>query len=178
MISGKRPYVVGIDIRVPVKNRYRRPRSLGQDRLVGAWAGLRMFGSPVIVVDCGTAITVEVISGSKEYLGGMIIPGIRMSLASLHEKTELLPRISLDEPVEFIGRDTRSCMLSGAVYGSAALIDGLVEKIKARIGKNARVIGTGGDTAFMKKYCSVFDAIEPDLVLKGLLLLHKRESFQ
>jgi len=175
-ISGIRPYVLGKDVRVPIKNHYRQPRRLGQDRLVGAWAGLKMFGSPLIVIDFGTAVTVDMVSKSKEYLGGMILPGMRIALAALNENTALLPRIALSKPAEFIGRDTRSSMLSGAVYGLAALTEGLVEKIKARIGKGALVIGTGGDIALMSKYCAAFDAVDADLILKGLFLLHSLKT--
>ena len=176
-ISGKRPYVLGKDVRVPIKNHYRQPSSLGRDRLVGAWAGLKMFGSPLIVIDFGTAITVDIVSKSKEYLGGMILPGMRIALAALHENTALLPRIALNKPAEFIGRDTRSSMLSGVVHGFAALTEGLVKKIKARIGEGALVIGTGGDIALMNKYCAAFDATDADLILKGLFLLYKQECF-
>jgi type III pantothenate kinase len=172
-IFGTSPALVGGDLSVPMKSRYRSPRTLGQDRLLGAWAGMKMFGAPLIVVDLGTAITVDIVSKSKEYSGGMILPGIGMSLASLYENTELLPRITLKRPAEFIGRDTSNSILSGAVYGFSALIEGLVKKIKMKAGRSAQVIGTGGDIALMSKYCAAFDVIEPDLVLKGLCLLHK-----
>jgi type III pantothenate kinase len=165
---GRIPYIIGKDIRVPVKNLYRKPAQVGQDRLVNAFAGIRLYGAPLIVVDFGTAITFDVISKNAEYLGGMILPGLSMSLESLSEKTALLPKIKLSKPKEFIGRDTKNSLLSGIVYGFACLSDGMIKKIKKRLGKNTKVIGTGGDILLMKRYCRLIDKIDMNLTLKGL----------
>lgn len=170
-LSGLDSLIVGKDIKVPVKNLYRYPKQVGQDRLVNAFAGSVLYGLPLIVVDSGTAITFDVVSRKKEYLGGMILPGLNMSLEALHQKTALLPKIKLRDPYEFIGGDTQSSMLSGIIYGVAALVDELVRKIKLKIGKDAVVVGTGGSIRLIKKYCSSFDAIDNDLTLKGLNLI-------
>ncbi len=167
-LSGKRPYNIGKEIKVPIKNLYRSPGQVGQDRLVNAYAGLKLYGAPLIIVDFGTAITFDVISKRGEYLGGMILPGLGISLTSLNQHTALLPKIKLSKPREFIGRDTKNSMLSGIVYGFAALADELVKKIKNKIGKNARVIGTGGNINSIAKYCRSFTGIDKDLTLKGL----------
>jgi len=167
----KQPYIVGKGIKVPIKNLYRNPRQVGQDRLVNAYAGVMFYGVPLVVVDFGTAVTFDVVSKKREYLGGMIVPGLGISLDALDEKTALLPKIKLENPGELIGRDTKSSMLSGIVYGFAALTDDLVARIKNKIGKIAHVIGTGGNINLVSKYCQAFDKIDRDLTLKGLNLI-------
>jgi type III pantothenate kinase len=175
-ISGQRSQVVGRDIRVPLKNLYRRPKQVGQDRLVNAYAGIKLYGAPLIVVDFGTAITFDVVTAKKEYLGGMILPGLEISLDCLAARAALLPRIELSAPKEFIGRDTKSSMTSGIVYGFAGLTDHLAEKIKIKIGKKARVIGTGGNINLIGRYCRKFDRIDKDLTLKGLNLISSQKN--
>lgn len=175
-LSGQRHYIIGKDIKVPVKNLYRQPKQVGQDRLVNAFAGIKLYGTPLIVVDFGTAITFDAVSRKKEYLGGLILPGLEISLDCLAERAALLPQIKLSPPKEFIGRDTKNSMLSGIVYGFAGLTDCLVEKIKSRIGKDAKVIGTGGNIGLMGKYCQRLDKIDKDLTLKGLNLVYKQSE--
>ncbi len=172
-LLGKQPYIIGKDIKAPIRNLYQKPKQVGQDRLVNAYAGVMLYGAPLIAVDFGTAITFDVVSRNKEYLGGMILPGLGISLDVLNQRTALLPRIKLEEPNEFIGRDTKSSMLSGIVYGFAALTDDLVIRIKKKIGKNARVIGTGGSIDLIGKYCRRIDRIDKDLTLKGLNLIYR-----
>jgi type III pantothenate kinase len=157
---------------VPIKNLYRKPYQVGQDRLVNAYAGLKLYGAPLIVVDFGTAVTFDVVSRNNEYLGGMILPGLGISLDVLADRAALLPNIKLDKPKEFIGRDTKNSMLSGIVYGFAALTDYLAARIKNKIGKNAKVIGTGGDIGLASKYCEGINKIDKDLIQKGLNLIY------
>jgi len=176
-LIGRRPYIIGKDVRVPIRNLYRRPRQVGQDRLVNAYAGCILYGAPLVVIDFGTAVTFDIISKNREYLGGMILPGLAISLDALNERTALLPKIKLSKPKEFIGRDTKASMLSGIVYGFAALTDDLAMRIKTKIGKNASVIGTGGNIDLIAKYCKIFDKIDRDLTLKGLsLIFNKRKE--
>lgn len=170
---GKQPYIIGKGIKVPINNIYRKPKQVGDDRLVNAYAGVMLYGAPLIAVDFGTAVTFDVVSRNKEYLGGMILPGLGISLDALEQRTALLPRIKLEEPREFIGRDTKSSMLSGIVYGFAALTDDLVIRIKKKIGKEAKVIGTGGNIGLIGKYCRQMDKIDKDLTLKGLNLIYR-----
>lgn len=172
----KRPYIIGKDISVPIRNLYRKPRQVGPDRLVNAYAGVVFYGAPLIVVDFGTAVTFDVISGNKEYLGGMILPGLGISLDALAERTALLPKTKLKRPKEFIGRDTKASILSGIIYGFASLTERLAEKIKDKIGKKALVIGTGGNIGLICGYCRAFDKIDRDLTLKGLNLIYKHDS--
>lgn len=171
-ISGKRTYIIGKDIKVTIKNLYRKPQQVGQDRLVNAYAAVMLYGAPLIVVDFGTAITFDIISKDKEYLGGMILPGLEISLDTLFQRTALLPKIKLERPKEFIGKDTKNSMLSGVVYGFAALTDDLAKRIKNKIGKSAKVIGTGGNIGLIGKYCKRIDKVDKDLTLKGLNLIY------
>jgi type III pantothenate kinase len=169
-----RTFIIGKDIRVPIKNLYRKPKQVGYDRLVNAYAGVRLYGAPLIMIDFGTAITFDAVSRKKEYLGGMILPGFEISLDALFQRTALLPKIKLEKPKEFIGKDTQSSMLSGIVYGFAALTDDLAVRIKKKIGKSAKVIGTGGNIGLIGKYCKRIDKIDKDLTLKGLNLIYNR----
>jgi len=173
-LLGKKPYILGKDMVVPIKNLYRKPKQVGQDRLVNGLAAAEFYGAPVIVVDFGTAITFDVVSKNKEYLGGMILPGLDISLDALAERTALLPKIRLERPREFIGRDTKNSMLSGIIYGFAALADDLSKRIKNEIGKNAKVIGTGGNINLIGSYCRQIDEIDKDLTLKGLNLIYNK----
>lgn len=173
-ILGKRPYIIGKDIKVPIKNCYAKPKEVGQDRLVNAYAGIKFYRAPLIVIDFGTAITFDVISKDKEYLGGMILPGLGLSLEALSRATALLPKIKLSVPQQFIGRNTRNSMLSGVVYGFAALTDELVKKIKSKIGVKARVIGTGGNIKLIAKYCRNLNRIDADLTMKGIKLIYEK----
>jgi type III pantothenate kinase len=172
-LFGKRPIIIGKDLKVPMKNLYRKPRQVGQDRLVNAYAGIKLYNAPLIVVDFGTAVTFDVVSKDREYLGGMILPGLNLSLRALSEHTALLPRIDLTRPREFIGRDTKNSMLSGIIYGFAALVDDLIVKIKEKIGKSALVICTGGDADFINSYCRGIDRVDKDLTLKGLNFIYR-----
>jgi len=170
-LVGKKAHIIGKDILIPIKNLYLDPKQVGQDRMVNAYAGVKLYAAPLIIIDFGTAITFDVISKKNEYLGGMILPGLLISLEVLHQRTALLPKISLEEPKEFIGRKTKESMLSGIINGFSALSDCLVTRIKKRIGENAKVIGTGGNIGLMRKYCKRMDAVDIHLTLKGLNLL-------
>lgn len=173
-ITGIKPLVIGEHINVPIVNRYRNPKQVGQDRLVNAYAATFLHKAPLIVVDFGTAVTFDVISIKKEYLGGMILPGLGISLEAMNKKTALLPKVKLTRPREVIGRDTKSSMTSGIVFGFAALTDNLVEIIKEEIGKDAKVIATGGDIDLIGRYCDNIDLIDRDLTIKGLIYIYRR----
>lgn len=168
-----RTRVVNQGIKIPVKNRYRHPRQVGQDRLVNAFAGIRFYGTPLIIVDFGTAITFDVISRAGEYLGGMIVPGVQISLDALAQRTALLPRVQAGASRELIGRDTRSSMLSGVVRGYAALADGLISALCRTTGAS-QTVATGGASGLIVPYCQLLKRRDPDLTLKGLELLTRR----
>ncbi len=174
-----KPWVVGKDINVPIKNRYHFPRQVGQDRLVAAYAAVRLYGFPSIIIDFGTAITFDIVSQRGEYLGGLIVPGIRLSAESLFNKTALLPKVTMQKPKTLIGRDTKGSILSGLYYGYGTLCQGLIKLINQDMRRYHRfkriVIMTGGYTELMKSFISPIQRIiDKDLVLKGLSLLYDR----
>jgi len=166
----KKVWLVGSDISVPIKNRYKKPKQVGQDRLVNAYAGLELFGPGIILVDFGTAITFDVVTKKREYLGGLIFPGLDLSLDALNKKTALLPRVSISMPKSLVGTETISSINNGTVFGMAGACDGIIERLKKRF-KGYRVIATGGNANFIKRFSKKIRTIHPHLTLEGLRLL-------
>ena len=166
----QKPVVIGRDIPVPIKNNYQHPEQVGHDRLVCAYAVKRLYGTPAIVIDFGTAITFDFVSRHGRYEGGMIVPGIRLSAESLFHKTALLPRIeTIARPRRLIGKNTKESILSGLFFGYGAMACGLIELISQNIKGNPRVMVTGGYTDLMRKFIAKkIDTIDPYLVYKGI----------
>ncbi|MBI2104644.1 MAG: type III pantothenate kinase [Candidatus Omnitrophica bacterium] len=160
--------IVGQDVKVPLTNRYAYPEQVGQDRLVGAFAAWRAFKRDCIVADFGTAITIDVVTAKGEYLGGVIAPGLDISLEALASRTALLPKVELKEPPELLGRDTANSIRSGVLYGCAALCDGLVGQLKRQYVPKATVVATGGASSLVAKHARSIDHLRPHLVLEGL----------
>ncbi len=167
---------IGEDICVPIINRYRIPSQVGQDRLVNAYAGLKLYGKGLIIVDFGTAITFDIVSKKSEYLGGLMFPGLRLMQASLDKGAELLPYVELSRPIELIGRDTVSSIRSGIVFGTASLCDGIISKLLLKECRGFKVLVTGGDAALIKPYSSYLQILEEHLILKGLSLIYKSQK--
>lgn len=172
-LTGTKPFVTGENAIIPIRNLYRCPKQVGQDRLINAFGAGIIYGAPLIVIDFGTAITFDIISKQKAYLGGMIIPGLKISLDALFERTALLPKINLGRPKDFIGKDTKDSMLSGIINGFSALVDELTNKIKREIGGKTIVVGTGGQIKIIADFCKNIDIIDPELTLKSINLLSK-----
>ncbi|MFC1624325.1 type III pantothenate kinase [Candidatus Omnitrophota bacterium] len=170
LIDGK-ILVVGKDRDSGVKNLYKEPKALGQDRLVNARAAFELYGGESIIIDLGTAITIDVINKDKEYLGGAIAPGIEISLKALSEKAALLPEAAIKRPKTILGKKTKESMLSGAVYGFSSLCDGIVRRLKKRYCRKGKVILTGGASRIIGPYCETVEKIDPYLTLKGLRLI-------
>ncbi|MBI3333275.1 MAG: type III pantothenate kinase [Candidatus Omnitrophica bacterium] len=168
--------VVGEDLEAPVVNRYRIPSQVGQDRLVNAAAAAFLYMGPAIVVDFGTAVTIDLVNGRREYLGGLIIPGIGIALEALTSRAALLPRIGLTRPREFLGRDTRSSMKSGIFFGYGALCDGIVRRMKAQFSPRAKVIATGGHSTLIAPFCKTVQIVNADLTLQGLELTYRTQK--
>jgi len=167
--------VVGRDVKVPLKCAYNK-RQIGQDRLITAFAAASLYGLPILIIDFGTAVTFDVVSRNMTYLGGLILPGVKMSLESLSERTAMLPRTYLKKTRSFIGKDTASSIRSGMIYGYGALSEGLVKLFKKKLGKNMKVVATGGDAPLLTKHAPSVKNIDIDLSLKGLYLLSRREK--
>lgn len=163
--------LIGQDLNVPLKNRYTYPEQVGQDRLVGAYAAWKTYQKDCIVADFGTAITIDVVNKKGEYLGGIIAPGLEISLETLASRTALLPKVELKEPPELLGRDTANSIRSGVLHGCVALCDGLVTQLKRRYAPQAVVIATGGASPLIAKHASTINHLKPQLVLEGLQLL-------
>jgi len=174
-LTGKTPYIIGKDAIVPIKNLYHKPKQVGQDRLVNAYAASLLYPPPLIIIDSGTAVTFDIISKKIEYLGGLIAPGMEASLKALKEKTALLPEVKLSSPKALIGKDTKNSILSGIVFGAADLCSGIVRRIKNKIGKNTLIIGTGGNINLIKKYSKLDIKIDKELTLKGINFIYKHE---
>ena len=169
-----KPLVLDENIQAPVINRYRIPSQVGQDRLVNAAAAYYRYGGPAIVVDFGTAVTIDLVNGRREYRGGLIVPGIGIALEALSSRAALLPTIRLRPPKEFLGRDTVSSMRSGIFFGYGALCDGIVRRIRADFAPKAKVIATGGHSTLIAPFCRTLEIVNPDLTLQGLELTYRK----
>jgi type III pantothenate kinase len=152
------------------------PQEVGADRVVNAIAGKDKFGAPLIIVDIGTAATFDVVDRDGNYCGGAIAPGINLSLKALELAAAKLPHIAIRRPERVIGKSTVPAMESGLFWGYVGLIEGLVARIKAEFGAPMRVVATGGLSPLFAGATPVIEAIEPDLTLWGLRLIHKRNS--
>ncbi|MFA4992128.1 MAG: type III pantothenate kinase [Candidatus Omnitrophota bacterium] len=171
-LLGRRIEVVGRDVDSGVRNLYRRPGQVGQDRLVNARAAHDLYGGACVIVDFGTAVTIDIVNRKKEYLGGAIAAGAEISLWALSERTALLPKTAIRRPKGILGKETSESMVIGAVRGLSSLCDGLAAQMKKRCCKGAtRVVATGGLSALIGRYCENIDKIDPLLTLKGLRLI-------
>ncbi len=163
--------VIGKDILVPISNKYDDPSQVGQDRLVCAYAAKKLYGAPAVVVDLGTAITFDVVSAKGEYLGGVIAPGIRLSVETLFRQTALLPKVKVAKPKRVIGKSTEESILSGIFYGYGEMIKGLVDLLSKQIHATPSIVVTGGYAELMKQYIPEHRCIiDKDLVFKGIAL--------
>lgn len=150
---------------------YKNPKEVGADRIVNAVAAYTIYGGPVIIIDFGTATTFCAVSKDSEYLGGVIVPGIMISLDALSRRAAKLPKISLEAPKTVIGTDTVSSIQSGIIYGYAGLVDELVERMKNEITGEPYVIATGGLAELIAAHTISIKEINPMLTLEGLRLV-------
>ena len=176
LLTGKPPLVVGPGLDHGLEIMLDEPEQLGADLVVGAVAALRLCPPPLIVVDMGTATTLSVLDAAGRFRGGAIVPGLRLSMGSLSDGTNLLPRVPLEAPPTCIGTGTVSCMQSGAIYGSAAMLDGLIDRMEAELGQRVQVIATGGLAPFVTPYCRRAVRCEPELLLLGLAALWEQQK--
>ncbi len=151
-----------------------RPETLGADLIADAEAAVREYGTPAIIVDAGTATTISVIDTEKNYIGGIIAPGLKISEGALYEKAAKLAAVPLKKIDNVVGNTTETCIISGVTIGHAAMVDGLVEKIKSETGiPNIKTVITGGCAPLFRSYCNIEHKFDPDLTLKGLLYLYE-----
>ena len=175
-VIGKQPMVVGPGLKTGLNIHVDVPSQVGSDRIVIAVAALAEYKAPLILMDMGTATTIEVVEPENQYLGGVIFPGVKVSLDALTSHAAQLPGISLDKPKHVIGKNTVDCMRSGTMYGTAAMIDGLVERMEAELGHKATLIATGGMAQFIIPLCKREIILDKNLLLKGLNILYKKNK--
>lgn len=173
-ITGCQAMIVGPGLKTGLNILMDNPAQVGSDLIVGAVAGIAEYPLPLILIDMGTATTICVIDSHKNYIGGMILPGIRVSLDSLTSRTSQLPRISLDPPKRLIGKNTIECMKSGVLYGNASCIDGMIDRIEKDLGQTATVVATGGLAGKIIPLCNHSIILDDELLLKGLLLIYEK----
>lgn len=173
---GRAPLFVGPGMKTGLNIRYENPRDVGADRIVNAVAGIELFGSPLIVVDFGTATTFCYIDENGDYIGGAIAPGVAISTEALYMQAAKLPRIELLKPRSIVGRTTVASMQSGIIFGTAGMVDGIVERIRAERKNNARVVATGGLAELIAGESKTIDTVHPLLTLEGLRIIHERNA--
>ncbi len=170
---GFAPLLVSHKLKTGLTICYDRPAELGADRIANAAAAFHLHGGPAIIIDCGTAITLCAVTAGGDLLGGAIAPGMRMSASALERGTALLPEVDFNPPAILIASNTADAIKSGIVHGLAALVDGLVERMRAELGAKAHVVATGGAMRLLALYANSIELIDDDLTLKGLELIHR-----
>jgi len=171
-VFGIETLVFSNDLNTGLRLNVQNPEKVGVDRVANAYAALRLYDAPTIVVDSGSATTFDIVSEEAEFIGGVIMPGLKMQLASLCKGTSKLPKIEISEVENAIGDSTESAILSGVIRGSACAIEGLVSQCESEIDGDIMLIGTGGCVSLLEKYMTrEFDEINPELTLYGLKFL-------
>ena len=170
------PLVVGDNAELGVPVRIDKPSEAGADRLVNALGAHGKYGGPLIVIDSGTATTFDVIAADGGFEGGVIAPGINLSMQALHEAAAKLPRIAIQRPERdrVVGTDTVTAMQSGVFWGYIAMIEGMIARIKAERPEQFTVVATGGVVSLFEGATEAIDHFDPDLTIRGLLEIHRR----
>jgi type III pantothenate kinase len=168
--------IVGQGLKIGMAIRIENPREVGPDRLVNAVAAYERCQGACVVVDFGTAITYDAISKDGDYLGGIITPGIEISLEALAQRAARLPLVDISEPKEVIGRSTQAAIQSGVVYGFAGQVDAIVRRVRDELGDEATALATGGFASSIVPFCEEIDESDDMLTLEGLRLIWERNS--
>lgn len=168
------PYVIGENARLGIEVRIDKPKEAGADRLVNAVGGHVAYVGPLLIIDSGTATTFDVVASDGGYEGGAIAPGVNLSLQALHAAAAKLPRIAIERPAHYIGKETVSAMQSGIFWGYIGLIEHLVAGIQAEYGQKMTVIATGGVASLFEGATDRIDYFDHDLTLRGLLEVYRR----
>ena len=174
-LAGVRAMVINPDIKTGLCIKTDNPDQLGSDLIVDAVAGIQEYGAPLIIFDMGTATTVSVINSDREYVGGMIMPGMMISLNAMVSGTAKLPKISTDKPERLIGKNTVDCMKSGIMYGTASSMDGIINRIKDEMGEMT-VVATGGLASSVVPLCRNKIILDDELLIKGLMIIYNKNK--
>ncbi len=177
-ILKKEALVLGPGVKTGLNIMLDNPGEMGADRVADAVAALTYYPVPLVIVDMGTATTVSVVDEKKRYLGGMILPGVRVSLDALTSRASQLSGISIEEPKKLIGKNTVDCMKSGILYGNAAAVDGIIDRIEEELGQKVTAIATGGMSGKIIPHCRRKIIQDEDLLLKGLLVIYEKNKYQ
>lgn len=172
----KEPMVVGAGLKTGLNIHVEVPSQVGSDRIVIAVAALAEYKAPLILMDFGTATTIEVVEPDNVYVGGVIIPGVKTSLDALISKAAQLPGISLEKPKKVIGKNTADCIRSGMMYGAAAMIDGIIDRMEEELGHSSTLIATGGMAQFITPLCKHSIVLDKDMLMKGLNIIYKKNK--
>ena len=170
------PMVVGENVELGIDVRIDKPSEAGADRLVNAIGGFIRYGGPLILIDSGTATTFDIVGPDGGFEGGVISPGINLSMQALHAAAARLPRVAIARPPHVIGRGTVEAMQSGVFWGYVALIEGLIDRIRAEYGQPMRAIATGGVASLFEGVTTRIDAFDPELTLRGMLEITRRNG--
>ncbi len=170
------PLVIGENVELGINVRTSKPSEVGADRLVNAVGAQILYSGPLIVIDSGTATTLDVVAADGGFEGGVIAPGIHLSVEALHAAAAKLPRVALKRPDRIVGNDTVSAMQSGVFWGYIGLIEGMIARIKAEYGEPMTVVATGGVASLFHDATDTIDHFDPDLTIRGLLELHNRNT--
>lgn len=173
-ITKKQILIIGPGVKTGLNILMDNPAQLGSDLVANAVAAIAEYEAPLIIFDLGTATTISVVDAKHNYIGGMILPGIRVSSDSLTSKTAQLPRISFEAPKKLIGKNTIDCMKSGTIYGNAAVMDGMIQRIEKDLGQKATAIATGGLAGSIIPHCTEHVILDDALLLKGLNRIFKK----
>ncbi len=173
-LTGKKALVVGPGMKTGLNVRIDDPGTLGADLVVGAVAAIAFYATPAIVIDMGTATTITVIDGRNSFRGGAILPGVKLSFSALVSGTSLLPDIYIEKPDRCIGTNTVDCMRSGAVLGTASMIDGMVDRMEEELDEQCTLVATGGLASSVVTCCHHNIVCDDDLLLKGLWVLYQK----
>jgi type III pantothenate kinase len=166
--------VVGPGVRTGMPIRMDNPREVGADRLVNAVAAYERLGGPCVIVDFGTAITYDCVGAAGEYIGGIIAPGVEISMEALTSRAAAIPKIDLTPPRALIGKSTVEAIRSGVIYGFASQVDGMVGRLREELGDETEAIATGGLAHAIVPFCELIDDVDEILTLTGLRLIYER----
>ncbi len=169
-----KPMIIGPGIKTGLNIKYDNPKEVGADRIVNAVAAIALYGSPLVIVDFGTATTYCYINVNVQYMGGAIAPGISISTEALYTRASKLPRIEITRPSHVLGKNTVHAMQAGIFYGYVGQVDGIVNRMKAQSDKEPTVIATGGLASLIAAEAESIDIVEPFLTLKGLQMIYEK----